>query len=105
MRSLMKEVIQCAFDNGCLKLAFLEINDKKAAAYLNFDYLDRVWVYNSGLDWSFNELSPGWVLLGYLLRWANENHRAAFDFMRGDEDYKYRFGAIDRFVMRAMVTR
>ena len=105
MRELMKEVIQCAFDNGCLKLAFLEIEGKKAAAYLNFDYLDRVWVYNSGLDWTFNEYSPGWVLLGYLLKWANENHRTEFDFMRGGEDYKYRFGAIDRFVMRATITR
>jgi CelD/BcsL family acetyltransferase involved in cellulose biosynthesis len=105
MRVLMKEVIQCAFDNGCLKLAFLEIEGKKAAAYLNFDYLDRFWVYNSGLDWTFNEYSPGWVLLGYLLKWANENHRTEFDFMRGGEDYKYRFGAIDRFVMRATITK
>ena len=105
MRELMKEVIRCAFENGCLKLAFLEIEGKKAAGYLNFDYLDRVWVYNSGLDWTFNEYSPGWVLLGYLLRWANENHRTEFDFMRGDEDYKYRFGAIDRFVMRATITK
>jgi len=40
------------------------------------------------------------VLLGYLLQWANENGYAEFDFMRGDEDYKYRFGAVDRFVMR-----
>ena len=105
MREMMKEVIRCAFENGCLKLAFLEIEGKKAAAYLNFDYLDRVWVYNSGLDWTFNEYSPGWVLLGYLLKWANENHRTEFDFMRGGEDYKYRFGAIDRFVMRATVTK
>ena len=105
MREMMKDVVQCAFDNNCLKLAFLEIEGKKAAGYLNFDYLDRVWVYNSGLDWTFNEYSPGWVLLGYLLRWANENHRTTFDFMRGDEEYKYRFGAIDRFVMRATVTR
>jgi CelD/BcsL family acetyltransferase involved in cellulose biosynthesis len=104
MCELFKEIIRCAFENGCLKLAFLEIEGKKASAYLNFDYLNRVWVYNSGLDWSFNEYSPGWVLLGYLLRWANENHRTEFDFMRGDEEYKYRFGAIDRFVMRALVT-
>lgn len=105
MRILMKEVIQCAFDNGCLKLAFLEIEGKKAAAYLNFDYLDRVWVYNSGLDWTFNEYSPGWVLLGYLLKWANENHRTEFDFMRGGEDYKYRFGGVDRFVMKATLEK
>jgi CelD/BcsL family acetyltransferase involved in cellulose biosynthesis len=51
------------------------------------------------------DYSPGWVLLGYLLRWANENHYKEFDFMRGDEEYKYRFGAVDRYVMRAVVHR
>jgi CelD/BcsL family acetyltransferase involved in cellulose biosynthesis len=44
-------------------------------------------------------------LLGYLLQWANENGRAEFDFMRGNEPYKYRFGGVDRFVMRAKITR
>ena len=53
----------------------------------------------------FMELSPGWVLLGYLLQWANEHKRAEFDFMRGDEDYKYKFGGQNRHVMRAKVTR
>ena len=85
--------------------AFLEIMGKKAAGYLNFDYLNHIWVYNSGLDRSFLELSPGWVLLGYLLQWANENKRASFDFMRGDEAYKYRFGAVDKFLVRVKVSR
>jgi CelD/BcsL family acetyltransferase involved in cellulose biosynthesis len=105
MRAFMHEVIRCAFDAHCLQLAFLEISGEKAAAYLNFDYLNRIWVYNSGLDRKFNEYSPGWVLLGYLLKWANERHAVDFDFMRGDEDYKYRFGAVDRFVVRATVRR
>jgi len=51
------------------------------------------------------EFSPGWVLLGSLLQWANERHVAEFDFMRGDEEYKYRFGAVDRFVVRAVAER
>lgn len=105
MREQMKDIARCAFDGGCLKLAFLEIGEKKAAAYLNFDYLDRIWVYNSGIDRSYNEYSPGWVLLGHLLQWANEHNKTEFDFMRGNEDYKYRFGAIDRFVMRVTITR
>jgi CelD/BcsL family acetyltransferase involved in cellulose biosynthesis len=105
MRDFMANVINCAFDEGCLCLAFLEIGGEKAAAYLNFDYLNRLWVYNSGVDHRFKDYSPGWVLLGYLLRWANENQYKEFDFMRGDEEYKYRFGAVDRFVMRAVVRR
>jgi len=36
---------------GWLQLAFLEIEGRKAAAYLNFVYNNRVLVYNSGLDW------------------------------------------------------
>lgn len=105
MRQNFHHTIRCAFDEGCLMLAFLEVGGQKAAAYLSFDYLDQLWVYNSGMDSSFNEYSPGWVLLGELLQWANENGRKSFDFMRGDEDYKFRFGARKRDVMRVTITR
>jgi CelD/BcsL family acetyltransferase involved in cellulose biosynthesis len=105
MREQMKLACRAAFANGWLQLAFLEADGQKAAAYLNFDYLDRIWVYNSGLDRRFMDLSAGWVLLGYLLQWANENGRAEFDFLRGDEDYKYRFGALDRRLVRASLRR
>ncbi|KAF0112187.1 MAG: hypothetical protein FD147_248 [Chloroflexi bacterium] len=104
MRTQFRQTIHCAFSAGCLQLAFLTIGGEKAAAYLNFDYLNRVWVYNSGLDRRFMDFSPGWVLLGHLLQWANVNRRAEFDFMRGDEDYKYKFGAVDRFVVRVTLT-
>ena len=105
MRAQMRLVMKAAFDAGWLQLAFMEIGGVKAAGYLNFDYANHIWVYNSGLDYRFGSLSPGWVLLGYLLQWANDNKREAFDFMRGNEDYKYRFGGVDRFVVRARVKR
>ena len=34
---------------------------------------------------------------------CRKNGRYEFDFMRGDEEYKYRFGGVNRFVMRARV--
>lgn len=105
MRSQMHKAVRAAFSENWLQLAFLEIDGQKAAGYLNFDYGNHIWVYNSGIDYGYSAYSPGWVLLGYLLQWANEQHRQAFDFMRGDEDYKYRFGAVDRFVVRAQVRR
>jgi CelD/BcsL family acetyltransferase involved in cellulose biosynthesis len=105
MRQQMHLACRAAFENGWLQLAFMEVDGQKAAAYLNFDYLNRIWVYNSGLDRAFMELSPGWVLLGSLLQWANEKGRDEFDFLRGDEEYKYRFGAVDRFVLRAKIGR
>ncbi|MFA5835482.1 MAG: GNAT family N-acetyltransferase [Bellilinea sp.] len=105
MRQAMHAIIRCAFEEDCLLLAFMVVGDQKAAGYIMFDYLDRVWVYNSGFDRRFMEYSPGWVLLGYLLQWATEHRRIEFDFMRGNEDYKYRFGAVDRIVLRAVLTR
>lgn len=105
MRAQMRTIIHVAFEAGWLQLAFLEVGGQKAAAYLNFDYAGHIWVYNSGLNFDLRELSPGWVLLGDLLQWANENGRQSFDFMRGDEDYKYRFGGINRYVVRALMQR
>lgn len=103
MREQMKAIMRVAFEGNSLLLIFLKIGGEFAAGYLNGDYLNRLWVYNSGLDRRFTEYSPGWVLLGHLLQWANENKREELDFMRGDEEYKYRFGAVDRHVMRVRV--
>jgi CelD/BcsL family acetyltransferase involved in cellulose biosynthesis len=105
MRSQMRLAAHTAFQHGWLQLAFLEVDGQKAAGYLNFDFNNQIWVYNSGLNFALRELSPGWVLLGYLLKWANENIRQEFDFLRGDEEYKYRFGAVNRFVVRSIVRR
>lgn len=105
MRSQMRLAIKAAQRAGWLQLSFLEVDGDIAAGYLNFDYANRIWVYNSGINFEYSSYSPGWVLLGYLLQWANEQQRGAFDFMRGDEDYKYRFGGVDRFVVRAKITR
>lgn len=103
MREQMKAIMRVAFEGKSLLLIFLKIGGEFTAGYLNADYLNRVWVYNSGLDRRFTEYSPGWVLLGHLLQWANEHKREELDFMRGDEEYKYRFGAVDRHVMRVRV--
>ncbi len=105
MRAQMRAVIRTAQENGWLWLAFLEADGQRIAAYLNFDYNNKLWGYNAGVNREFMELSPGWVLLGHVLQWACENKRTEFDFMRGDEEYKYRFGAINQYVMRVRLTR
>ena len=103
MREQMKAIIHTAHKNGWLWLAFLEADGQRIAANLNFDYNNKLWGYNAGVNRDFMDISPGWVLLGYVLQWACENNRSEFDFMRGDEDYKYRFGAVNHYVMRAKV--
>jgi CelD/BcsL family acetyltransferase involved in cellulose biosynthesis len=105
MRSQMRASVHSAFKAGWLQLAFMEIGGEKAAAYLNFDFDNRIWLYNSGINFDFNYYSPGWVLLANLIQWCIDNGRETLDFMRGDEDYKYRFGGINRYVLRAQLER
>ncbi len=91
---------------GWLQLAFIEVNGEKAAAMLNFDYRDSILVYNSGYDpQKYAGLSPGIVLLAYCIQWAIELGRAKFDFMRGEEEYKLRFGAQPTKVYRLLIAR
>ena len=105
MREQMRSIIRWAFNENILQLSFMTIAGNKAAAYLCFDFQERIWVYNSGFDPQYREFSPGWVMLGYLIQHAIETGKKSFDFMRGDEDYKYRFGAADSHVLKIEISK
>lgn len=104
-REFLADMMRQASAEHRLELAFLEIQGQKAAGFLCFDEFNRVWVYNSGIASQWGELSPGWVLLARIIAQAIEEGRSAMDFMRGDEEYKYRFGAEDGTIQRVLVTR
>ena len=105
MRAQMSSTVRAAHDAGYLWLGILEVDGARVAASLNFDYKNKLWGYNSGVSRAHMELSPGWVLLAHTIQWCCENGRHEFDFMRGDEEYKYRFGGINKYVMRAKVIK
>lgn len=105
MRDQMSNSLRAAHNYGYLWLAFLEVDGVKAAASINFDYKNKLWGYNSGVSRDYMEFSPGWVLLGHVIEWCCENGRHEFDFMRGDEEYKYRFGGVNKYVMRARMIK
>lgn len=105
-RALFHETAEAAQQEGTLQLMFLEVDGQKAATLFNFDYLGRIWVYNSGLDPDlFSALSPGVVITAKAIELAIENGREEFDFLRGDEAYKYRFGAKDTDIFRLQIVR
>jgi CelD/BcsL family acetyltransferase involved in cellulose biosynthesis len=105
MREQMSQAIRAAHKQGYLWLAYLEVDDVKAAATLCFDYRNKLWGYNSGVSFDFKDISPGWVIMGQTIQWCCENGRYEFDFMRGDEEYKYRMGGVNKYVMRARVVK
>jgi CelD/BcsL family acetyltransferase involved in cellulose biosynthesis len=99
--TFFKSIVPQAYHCGWLKLSFLVVNGVASAAYCDFDYSGRILVYNSGLMPHENaHLSPGIVLLSYNIRDAIAHHRKVFDFLRGNETYKYRMGAHDTKVFK-----
>ena len=105
-RAVFHKTAQAAIDAGTLQLLFIEVNNRKAAALFNFEYNGRIWVYNSGLDPdAFGNLSLGVVLTAKAIELAIENGNTSFDFLRGNETYKYRFGAKDTQIYRQKIRK
>jgi len=105
MKKQIKDSARAAFSEGWLQLAFLTVGDIKAAGYLNFDFNEKIWIYNSGINTVFENLSPGWVLLSKIINWSIEQGKTELDFMRGDEIYKYQFGGIDQNVLHLQISK
>lgn len=106
MRRFFGAVARTMLDAGHLRLSFLTMNGEKAAVLFAFEYDRRFLLYNSGYDPdAYSQLSPGWVNLSYSIQYAIASGCRVFDFMQGDEEYKYRFGSQDYKVMRVIVDR
>jgi len=106
MRRFFLAIARRMLQAGLLRLMFLTIDGDKAATLFAFEYDRRFWLYNSGYDPDAHaQLSPGWVLLSYAIQYAIATGCRVFDFMQGDEEYKYRFGAADYKVMRVTLRK
>lgn len=93
------------FSQGWLRLALLEIGGEPWAGVYAYSYRGAWGVWNSAYDHRRRELSPGMVLMGDCIRLAAEEGCGTFDFLRGTEPYKYRFGASDVPLIRLLVER
>ncbi len=106
MKRFFQTLARATLETGWLQLSFIEVNGESAASMLCFDYNDSILVYNSGYDpTKYAKLSPGIVLLSYCIRHAIHLGKRKFDFLQGDEEYKYRFGGQDTRVFRIVVQR
>jgi CelD/BcsL family acetyltransferase involved in cellulose biosynthesis len=96
MDERMEAFFRVALDSlataGWVRLWFLESAGTPVASFICTEYGGSVGLYNSGFDPAHSRLAPGIVLLGHLIRDAIERRVPVFDFLRGEESYKYAFG-------------
>jgi CelD/BcsL family acetyltransferase involved in cellulose biosynthesis len=74
------------------------------AAFLCLEYGGSVGLYNSGFDPARAVLAPGIVLLAHVIRDAIDRGFPIFDFLRGEEPYKYGFGPSPEDVLNVKVS-
>ena len=90
---------------GEFRLTFLKIDGQKVAGAIGFAYGGTIFLYNSAYDRGWSRLAPGMVLVGDLVMEAIAEGCRAFDMLKGDLQYKYRFGARPRAVKRLVLRR
>jgi CelD/BcsL family acetyltransferase involved in cellulose biosynthesis len=75
------------------------------AVAFGFEDDDGYYLYNSAYDPTARRASPGIVLLAALIEQAIQSGKPVFDFLKGDETYKFRHGAEARplFALKATV--
>ena len=95
MAVFFEDVMTAAIPGWQTILSFLKIGDQFAVGVVGFVSRDEYWLYNSGYDPQFNYYSAGLVLKAQMIKWAIENGKKKYDFLRGGERYKYELGAKD----------
>ena len=79
--------------------------ERGAGANVGFDDGHECLFYNAGVSPDARDLSPGVTGTAAYLRDRMAAGRRRFDFLRGDEPYKYEWGAIDEPIYRLLVER
>ncbi|HTC86424.1 MAG TPA: GNAT family N-acetyltransferase, partial [Candidatus Acidoferrum sp.] len=90
---------------GPVKLSILTVGGRRIAAGIHIDDGDSFLYYNAGVDPDARDLSPGVVMVGRYVAAAIAAGRHRIDFLRGNEGYKYEWGAVDEPIQRILVRR
>jgi CelD/BcsL family acetyltransferase involved in cellulose biosynthesis len=90
---------------GLLRLTTLAIDGVVVAAQYGFQHRERAYHYLGGFDPAYAFESPGVLLLAHAIEDALRDGVREFHFLRGQEAYKYDWGAVDRWNQRLSFRR
>jgi len=88
-----KSIARALLAQNQLFLGILKIGERVIACNYAFVYANKVSYYQSGLDPEFKNYSAGFVLNAFMIRESIQRGMAEFDFLRGDEPYKFHLTA------------
>ena len=99
------DIARESVSRGQFILSFLEVDGENVAACICFDYGGSYLLYNSGYDPSYSRLSVGLINKALSLQAAIQEGRRTFNFLKGNERYKYNLGGQDEPVYHLTISR
>lgn len=82
--------------HGWVRICLLKVRGRAVAALYGFSTGRRCQSYQSGIDPSWSRFSVGMLMLGISIRQAILTGHVEYDFLRGEEQYKYHWGNLIR---------
>ena len=104
-RVFFRRLFELHGPDGPLRLTFLTVGGRRIAAGIHFETEDGYFYYNAGVDPDARDLSPGVVMVHAYVARALAAGKRRLDFLRGNEPYKYEWGAVDEPIQRLLVRR
>ncbi|MBI2219186.1 MAG: GNAT family N-acetyltransferase [Candidatus Rokubacteria bacterium] len=105
MEGFFREAIAALAGDGGARIWFLDTAAGPIATFICLEWDGSVGLYNSGFHPDRASLAPGLVLLTAVVQDAITRGKARFDFLRGEERYKYEFGPAPEDVYAVRVER
>ncbi len=92
MARYFKSLLANTAGAGLARFGLLDLEGKIVAAVLYFDYDNCIYLYNSGYNSDYHNLSAGLLSKVLAIKHSVEQGKKTFDFLKGEEVYKSRLG-------------
>ena len=104
MESFFRSLAEAMAEIGLLRVGIVELDTLPAAMIMGFDYNDSHYLYNSAYNPQYNSLSVGLLCKVLCLKESIEKDMKKWDFLKGDETYKYHLGGREVPLYRCRIT-
>lgn len=104
-QSFHRQVARGMLGANALRMYMLRVDERPVAIFYGFAQNATTFYYLGGYEPALQKSSPGTVIVAHAIEQAVREGMKTFDFLRGAEDYKYAWGAQDRWNSRRRLMR
>lgn len=104
MQQFFWKMVTCEKKDWEIHFCSLFIDNQQVASVMAFMNKDQTLLYNSGFDPQYGYFSVGLLVKAFLIKKSIEQGKKVYDFLRGNERYKYDLGAKDLLLYKITLT-